>query len=245
MDPGSAPQQVGQAHGADQLPDFERYLRSAAARSRLPSPEQGKPKCACHAAHLHSHCLFHPWHDELTVNAVHLGWVSGARYPEGNDWVGRSRVLARKKAGKVIVVLDHDDAGRAALPKIAQELHIAPFALRFPCDWLKGTLPGIAVQAGRARGNALHRPIFLGLPRRATWQPMSFTASQIVWCRQRMDRADPRRVCAAPAGPSALQDDGPRRFCPRQAARTRGTRRRGAPWGAAGPPSTPRDRNRR
>jgi hypothetical protein len=24
MDPGSAPQRVGEAHGADQLPDFER-----------------------------------------------------------------------------------------------------------------------------------------------------------------------------------------------------------------------------
>ena len=31
MDPGSAPQRVGEAHGADQLPDFERHLRSAAA----------------------------------------------------------------------------------------------------------------------------------------------------------------------------------------------------------------------
>jgi hypothetical protein len=43
MDPGSAPQRVGEAHGADQLPDFEGHLRSAAARSRLPSPEQTKP----------------------------------------------------------------------------------------------------------------------------------------------------------------------------------------------------------
>ena len=43
MNPGSAPQRVGEAHGADQLPDFERHLRSAAARSRLPSPEQAKP----------------------------------------------------------------------------------------------------------------------------------------------------------------------------------------------------------
>ncbi len=43
MDPGSAPQRVGEAHGADQLADFERHLRSAAATSRLPSPEQAKP----------------------------------------------------------------------------------------------------------------------------------------------------------------------------------------------------------
>jgi len=33
MDPGSALKRVGEAHGADQLPDFERHLRSAAARS--------------------------------------------------------------------------------------------------------------------------------------------------------------------------------------------------------------------
>ena len=39
---GSAPQRVGQAHGADQPTNFERRLRSAASRSRLPSPEQAK-----------------------------------------------------------------------------------------------------------------------------------------------------------------------------------------------------------
>ena len=42
MNPGSAPQRVGDAHGADQLPDFERHLWSAAARSRRPSPEHAK-----------------------------------------------------------------------------------------------------------------------------------------------------------------------------------------------------------
>ena len=42
MDPGSAPQRVGQAHVADQLANFERHLWPAAARSRLPSPEQAK-----------------------------------------------------------------------------------------------------------------------------------------------------------------------------------------------------------
>ena len=43
VDPGSAPKRVGEAHVADQLADFERDLRSAAARARLPSPEQAKP----------------------------------------------------------------------------------------------------------------------------------------------------------------------------------------------------------
>jgi hypothetical protein len=43
MDPGSTPQRIGQAHGADQLANFERHFRSAAATSRLPSPERTKP----------------------------------------------------------------------------------------------------------------------------------------------------------------------------------------------------------
>ncbi len=42
MDPGSAPQRIGKAHVADQLANFERHLWPAAARSRLPSPEQAK-----------------------------------------------------------------------------------------------------------------------------------------------------------------------------------------------------------
>jgi hypothetical protein len=44
MDAGSTPQRIGQAHGADQLANFERHLRSAAATSRLPSPERAKPR---------------------------------------------------------------------------------------------------------------------------------------------------------------------------------------------------------
>ena len=44
MNSRSAPQRVGEARGTDQLPDFERHLRSAAATSRLPSPEQAKPR---------------------------------------------------------------------------------------------------------------------------------------------------------------------------------------------------------
>ena len=44
MDPGSTPEWVGKAHGADQLADFERHFWSAAARARLPSPEQAKTR---------------------------------------------------------------------------------------------------------------------------------------------------------------------------------------------------------
>ena len=42
VNPGSAPEWIGQAHVADQLANFERHLWSAAATSRLPSPEQTK-----------------------------------------------------------------------------------------------------------------------------------------------------------------------------------------------------------
>jgi acetyl-CoA acetyltransferase len=38
MGPGSAPQRVGQAHGADQLANFEGDLWPAAATARFPSP---------------------------------------------------------------------------------------------------------------------------------------------------------------------------------------------------------------
>ena len=43
MKSGSTPQRVGQAHGADQVADFDWHLWPAAATSRLPSPEQTKP----------------------------------------------------------------------------------------------------------------------------------------------------------------------------------------------------------
>ena len=42
VDPERAPQRTGQAHGANQLANFERHFWSAAATSRLPSPEQTK-----------------------------------------------------------------------------------------------------------------------------------------------------------------------------------------------------------
>ena len=43
MDPRRTPKRVGEAHIPDQLTNFERDLRSAAASARLPSPEQAKP----------------------------------------------------------------------------------------------------------------------------------------------------------------------------------------------------------
>src|SRR3954453_1165263 len=42
MDAGSAPERVGEAHLADQLPNFEKHLGPARSSSRLPLPEQPK-----------------------------------------------------------------------------------------------------------------------------------------------------------------------------------------------------------
>ena len=58
---GTAPQQVGQAHVADQLAKFERHLRSAAATSRLPSPEPTKPSTmpTDNSLRLHDHQVIH------------------------------------------------------------------------------------------------------------------------------------------------------------------------------------------
>ncbi|MGP0007216.1 MAG: hypothetical protein ACLPIG_00665, partial [Methylocella sp.] len=44
VDPGSAPEGIGKAHVMDQLAYIERHLRSAAASSRFPSPEQAKTR---------------------------------------------------------------------------------------------------------------------------------------------------------------------------------------------------------
>jgi hypothetical protein len=92
-------------------------------------------KCARFAANLPTD---HPWADELKTNAVHLGWISGARAPENNDWTGLAKVLEAKKVKYVVIVCDNDHDGRKALLPIAREIHAATFALRFPGEWAKG-----------------------------------------------------------------------------------------------------------
>jgi hypothetical protein len=42
MDPWSARERIGQAHLADQFPDFQRDFGPASARARFPSPKQSK-----------------------------------------------------------------------------------------------------------------------------------------------------------------------------------------------------------
>src|SRR5262245_34598337 len=43
MDPGRAPERIGEAYIPDQLADFEGHFWPAYSRARLPSPEQAKP----------------------------------------------------------------------------------------------------------------------------------------------------------------------------------------------------------
>ena len=92
-------------------------------------------KCARFAANLPTD---HPWADELKINAVHLGWISGARAPRNNDWTGLEKVLEAKKVKYVVIICDNDQDGLKALLPIAKEIHAATFALRFPGDWAKG-----------------------------------------------------------------------------------------------------------
>jgi hypothetical protein len=57
VDPGRAPQRVGEAHIPDQLTDSKWDLRSAYPRARLPSPEQAKPGPVPADSRLREPCL--------------------------------------------------------------------------------------------------------------------------------------------------------------------------------------------
>jgi Family of unknown function (DUF5906) len=92
-------------------------------------------KSAWHGANLPTD---HPWADELKINAVHIGWISGARTPKNNDWTGLAKVLEDKKVDYVVIVCDNDQDGLDALLPIAKEIHAATFAIRFPEEWAKG-----------------------------------------------------------------------------------------------------------
>src|SRR5947209_19934637 len=43
MDARSTPERIGEAHLADQLPNFERHLWPAGPSARFPTPERAKP----------------------------------------------------------------------------------------------------------------------------------------------------------------------------------------------------------
>lgn len=68
----------------------------------------------------------HPWGRELG-GAAHIGWIGGALSPYRTDWT------ALKKAGvtRVYIVADNDAPGKAAVPRIAQQLRMATFMIQF------------------------------------------------------------------------------------------------------------------
>ena len=68
----------------------------------------------------------HPWGAEMT-GAVHLGWIGGAMSPARTDW----GALKRAGVTRAFIVADNDEAGRSAVPKIAQALRCATFTVQF------------------------------------------------------------------------------------------------------------------
>jgi hypothetical protein len=85
VDPRSTPQRIGETHFPDQLANFERYLWSAAARSRLPSPEQAKTSAM-------------PADDRLRLydhQGIHNAW----RNPKRLAKMRRSKLLKASRFG--------------------------------------------------------------------------------------------------------------------------------------------------
>jgi len=68
----------------------------------------------------------HPWGRELS-SSVHVGWVGGAMSPYRTDW----RCLRRAGIQSAYIVADNDEAGRAAVPAISQQLRLPTFMIQF------------------------------------------------------------------------------------------------------------------
>jgi Family of unknown function (DUF5906) len=68
----------------------------------------------------------HPWAQELS-SAVHLGWTGGAMSPQRTDW----KVIKASGVKCVYIVADNDDPGTSAIAKIAKEIRLPCFAIRF------------------------------------------------------------------------------------------------------------------
>ena len=71
-----------------------------------------------------------PWGDELS-GAGHVGWIGGALSPYRTDW------SALKRAGvkRAYIIADNDDAGRSAVPNIAQQIRFPTFLIQFTDEW--------------------------------------------------------------------------------------------------------------
>lgn len=68
----------------------------------------------------------HPWGRELAAG-VHIGWIGGALSPRRTDW----SEIAKVGIPLAYIVADNDSPGRAAVPKIAEQLRIPTFTLQF------------------------------------------------------------------------------------------------------------------
>lgn len=68
----------------------------------------------------------HPWGRELT-GAVHVGWIGGAMSPYRTDW----SLIQKMGIKRAYIVGDNDEAGRSAVPAIAQQLRIPTFMVQF------------------------------------------------------------------------------------------------------------------
>ena len=68
----------------------------------------------------------HPWGRELS-GSVHVGWTGGALSPQRTDWeiINRAGVMA------AYIVADNDEPGKAAIPRISQELRVQTFMVQF------------------------------------------------------------------------------------------------------------------
>jgi hypothetical protein len=75
----------------------------------------------------------HPWSDELALY-THVAWTTGAHRADEADW----QELNKLRPAQVIVAADNDDAGRAAVPAIAQALKGPVFLLQFDDRWPQG-----------------------------------------------------------------------------------------------------------
>lgn len=75
----------------------------------------------------------HGWGQMLRAG-VHLGWVGGALSPHRTDFTP----LNKANLSRVYIVSDNDDAGRSAVPYIAQQLRTATTHVQFTNDWPSG-----------------------------------------------------------------------------------------------------------
>jgi Family of unknown function (DUF5906) len=68
----------------------------------------------------------HPWGREL-AGSVHVGWTGGALSPGRTDWeiINRAGVMA------AYIVADNDEPGKAAIPRISQQLQVQTFMVQF------------------------------------------------------------------------------------------------------------------